>query len=67
MLKSGAPWRLWDDCLELEVENVYHLDGKVPEIYMSGETADISQLCELAWHNLIMYCPGIKSFPDEPL
>ncbi len=34
---------------------------------MSGETADISQFCELAWYNWIMYCPGTIEYLDEPL
>ncbi len=57
MLTSGAPWRLWDNCLELEAytcshstNNAYHLDGKVPKTDMSGETAEISQFCELLWY-----------------
>ncbi len=49
VLTAGAPRRLWDDFLELEAyihshsaNSVYCLDGKAPETYMSGETADIS-------------------------
>ncbi len=34
---------------------------------MSGETANISQFCELAWYNWIMYCPGTIDYPDELL
>ncbi len=71
---SSSPRRLWDDCLELEAyiqshstNSVYCLDGEVPETYMSGETADISQFCELAWYDWIMYCPGTIEYPDEPL
>ncbi len=53
MLATSAPRQLWDDCLELEayvyshsVNSVYLLDSKIPETYMSQETADISQFCE---------------------
>ncbi len=74
MLTSGAPRCLLDDCLELEAyirshstNSVYRLDGKVPETYMSGETADISQFCKLAWYNWIMYRPVTIEYPDEPL
>ncbi len=74
MLATGAPRQLWDDCLELEAyirshsaNSVYCLDGKVPKTYMSGETANISQFCELAWYNWIMYCPGTIDYPDKPL
>ncbi len=74
MLATGVPRQLWDDCLELEAyihshsaNSVYLLDGKVPKTYMSGETADISQFCKLAWYDWIMYCPGTIDYPDEPL
>ncbi len=74
MLAMGAPSCLLDDCLELEAyicshsaNNVYCLDGKVPETYMSGDTADISQFCELVWYDWIMYCQGTIDYPNEPL
>ncbi len=34
---------------------------------MSGETADISQFCKLAWYDWIVYRPGTIKYPDEPL
>ncbi len=34
---------------------------------MSGETADISQFCELAWYNWIMCRPGTVDYPNELL
>ncbi len=33
---------------------------------MSRETADISQFCELAWYNYIMYHLDTVDYPDEP-
>ncbi len=33
---------------------------------MSRDTADISQLCGLAWYDWIMYHPGTIDYPDEP-
>ncbi len=49
-----ASRRIWDDCLKLEswihlhsAISVYHLEGKVIEMYMSKETAEIRQFCEL--------------------
>ncbi len=32
---------------------------------MFRETADISQFCELAWYNWIMYHPVTVDYPDE--
>ncbi len=66
--------RLWDDCLELEAyirshcaNSIFCLDGKVPETYMSGETEDTSQFCELAWYDWVMYRPGAVEYPDKPM
>ncbi len=76
MLSTGITRHLWDDSLELEAyicshsaNSLYYPDGKVPKMYMSRETADISQFCELActWYNCIMYCIGTIGYPDEPL
>ena len=53
MLKSGYPKPLWDHCIELEAHirshaslDIYGLEGQVPETVMSGQTGDISNLCE---------------------
>ncbi|KAI2502750.1 Reverse transcriptase (RNA-dependent DNA polymerase) [Fragilaria crotonensis] len=49
MVRSKAPKRFWDDCLEREAyvrsftaHDIYKLNGQVPETIVSGETADIS-------------------------
>ena len=49
MVRSKAPKRLWDNCSEREAyvrslttHDIYRLDGQVPELLVSGETADIS-------------------------
>ncbi len=48
MLATGASQQLWNDCLDLEAcihshstNSVYHIDGKVTEMYVSRETVDI--------------------------
>ncbi len=71
MLATGSPRLLWDDYLELKaiihlnhLNSAYLLGGKDPEMYMSGETADISQFCELAEYDWIMYHPGAIDYPD---
>ncbi len=50
-----------DDCLRLEshiclhsVNSVYYLYGKVPDMYIFNETADISQFCDLVWYDWII-------------
>ena len=47
-IKSHAPKRLWDDCLELEsyikintAQGIYKLDEEVPEMIISGESYNI--------------------------
>ncbi len=74
MFATGASSCHWDDCLELEayicchiINCVYCIDGKVYKMYMSGETTGISQFCELAWYDWIMYIPGTIDYLDEPL
>ena len=53
---SGAPLRLW--CFALEYESyvrlhtehdIFQLDGCVPEIVVSGKTADINPFCEFGF------------------
>jgi hypothetical protein len=53
MIKTGAPKRLWDHCIELEglicshtANGIYATGGEVPETIMKKGTADISQICE---------------------
>ncbi len=49
MIRSGAPKRLWDHCIELEglifshtANDIYATGREVPETIMKGGTADIS-------------------------
>jgi hypothetical protein len=72
MIKSGSPKRLWDYCLELQSRirsNIAHsittLGGQTPETLMSGETADISNLCEHEWFQWIWYRDEISPFPND--
>ena len=72
MLKSGSPKRLWDDCVEIELyvrlhtaHNIYCLNGETPETIASGETSDISQLCELDWYEWIMFRDLVVSFLED--
>ena len=53
MMSEGSPKRLWNHCIELEglvrshtSLDLYDLEGQVPETVMTGQTADISNLCE---------------------
>ena len=51
MIKSHSPKKLWDDCIELEMEirsctanNDFELMGEVPRTVMKGETANLTHL-----------------------
>ena len=72
MVRTSAPKRLWDHCLELEALirsntalDVYELRGQVPETVVSGETSDISPFVELAWYQWIMFRDTGVSFPHD--
>ena len=72
MIKTGAPRRLWDHCLELEALirsntalDIYELKGQVPETIVSGETSDISSFVEIGWYDWVMFRDTGVSFPHD--
>ncbi|KAI2509582.1 Reverse transcriptase (RNA-dependent DNA polymerase) [Fragilaria crotonensis] len=74
MVRSGAPKRLWDDCLEREAyvrsmtaHDIYKLGGQVPETIVSGETADISPFALFAWYDWVMFRDTSVSYPDDAM
>jgi hypothetical protein len=76
MIKTGAPKCLWDHCIELEglihshtANDIYATGGEVPETIMKGGTADISQICEFAWYDWVMFRNTVNTiaFPDKRL
>jgi hypothetical protein len=71
MIKTGSPKKLWDHCIELmamirscSTNSIYMTAGRVPETIMSGETADISQICQFGWFDWVMYHDPAK-FPED--
>ena len=71
---SGAPKRLWDDCMELRglirshtALDIWQLQGQVPQTLMTGQTADISQLFELEWYEWVLYHNSEVKFPNDKL
>ena len=72
MISSGSPKRLWDHCIELEAlirshtsSEIFMLNGETPETYMTGQTADISQLCELGWYEHVMFRDTAVTYPED--
>jgi hypothetical protein len=47
--------------------DIYMTNGKVPETIMTGNTANISHICEFAWYDLVMFGDNIPTFPDHKL
>ncbi len=74
MVRSGAPKRLWDDCLEREAyvrsltaHDIFKLDGQVPETVVSGETADISPFALFKWYEWVMFRDTSVTYPDDAM
>jgi hypothetical protein len=72
MVRSGAPKRLWDDCLVREAYvrsstalDIFSLEGQVPDIIVKGQTFDISPLAEYAWYEWVKFWDTGQSFPDS--
>ena len=74
MIKTGSPKCLWDHCLELEAyvrsctsNDIYMTAGQVPEIFMTGNTTNISHIAEFGWYNWVMFHDNEPSYPDDKL
>jgi hypothetical protein len=62
MRATNAPYVLWDHCMELMSELRSHtvlstqsLDGDTPITKLTGDTPDISHLCEFSWYDPVWY------------
>ena len=73
MIRTGTPKRLWDYALEAEAlvrSHTYHdtfmLNGEVPETVMTGQTADISNICEYAWYEWVKFNDKV-SWPNPKM
>ena len=74
MLNSGSPKSLWDHCIELEALicshtalDLYGLEGQVPETVMSGQTGDISSMCEFEWFEWVMFFQPKETYLDDKM
>jgi len=72
MVHAGAPKPFWADAIELEAyvhsntaHDIFILPGEVPEMVISGETSDISQFCEFAFYDWIMFRDQPVAFLDD--
>ena len=62
MRETDTPACLWDVCLQTHSEirrhtalNLRGLRGDVPEAIMTGDTPDISHICEHGWYDYVWY------------
>ena len=74
MVCSGAPKCLWDHCLECEAyicshttNDIFSLNGQVPETIVSGKTVDISPFALFKWYEWVMFCDTSVPFPDNQM
>ncbi|KAI2510101.1 Reverse transcriptase (RNA-dependent DNA polymerase) [Fragilaria crotonensis] len=74
MVRSKAPKRLWDHCLEREAyvrsltaHDQYRLEGQVPETVVRGDTADISALALFGWFEWVMFRDTSATYPDDKM
>jgi hypothetical protein len=72
MVRAGAPKPFWADAIELEAyvrsntaHDIFILQGEVPETVMLGKMSDISQFCEFAFYDWIMFRDQPVAFPDD--
>ena len=72
MIKTGSPKKLWDHSIELQAfiwshtSNVVHiLNSETTEMFMKGETADTSRLCEFAWYEWAMFRNLLVQYPND--
>ena len=72
LIKSCAPKRLQDDCLELvsyirlkTAHGICKLDEEVPETIMSGKMSDISQFSEFEWFIWVMFQDKTAAYPND--
>lgn len=71
MVSSGAPRRLWDDCIELEADIMSHtardeyaFQGQTPQAILMGHASDISKYAEFAFYQWVMWYDSQAPFPE---
>jgi hypothetical protein len=72
MVCAGAPKPFWANAIELKAyvcsntaHNIYSLQEEVPETVMSSKSLDISQFCEFAFYDWVMFCNEPITFPND--
>ncbi len=56
----------WEASLQSNTAwDIYKLKGETPETVLSGETANVSQFCELSFYKWVMFCDEPVKYPDD--
>lgn len=70
MKEADSPMPLWDYCLErrarinnLTAKDRFNLHGQNPHTIITGDTGDISNLCQFAWYEWVYFRDKGGSFP----
>jgi hypothetical protein len=74
MVRLRAPKRLWDNCLEREAyvrtftaNNIYKLNGQVPETIVSAKTTNILSLAQFKWYEWVMFHDTSVTYPNNAM
>ena len=65
---------LGDPCIEIEALirshtalDIYGLEVQVPQTVMSGQTGNISSLCEFEWFEWVIFFQPKETYPDDKI
>ncbi len=74
MLATNAPHVLWDYCMELMAQirshlalDLLELQGDTPSTALTGDTSDISNLCEFRWYDLVWFVDPTDKMENKKL
>jgi hypothetical protein len=74
MRQTHAPYILWDFCIELMSKIRSHtaldiliLQGDTPHTFLTGDTSDISHICEFRWYDLVWYVDHLDKLQNRKL
>ena len=78
MMRGNSPLVFWCYCMERRsdfiaccAQNNVQLDGQVPRSFLSGDSTDISHICNFEWYEWVKFrriCPAAAyPFPTEHL
>jgi len=70
MKEANSPMPLWDYCLErrarinnMTAKDRFNLHGQNPYTHVTGDTGDISNLCQFGWYEWVYFREQKNDFP----